>query len=125
MTLALDIRVTRASLQIRAVLQASEGETVALLGPNGSGKSTVVDCLAGLTGDAVGPFGRITFHPLLTKAFRTPLVRLPEEDIVFVFNLIRILASNDAAVAERTDCRPAPPGYRCRSWWPLRPSKRP
>ena len=48
MTLALDIRVTRASLQIRAVLQASEGETVALLGPNGAGKSTVVDCLAGL-----------------------------------------------------------------------------
>ena len=59
------------------------------------------DALAGLTGDAVGPFGRITFYPLLTKAFRTPLVRLPEEDIVFVFNLIRILASNDAAVAER------------------------
>ena len=48
MTLAVDIRVTRASLQIRAVLQASEGETVALLGPNGAGKSTVVDCLAGL-----------------------------------------------------------------------------
>ena len=59
------------------------------------------DTLAGLTGDAVGPFGRITFYPLLTKAFRTPLVRLPEEDIVFVFNLIRIPASNDAAVAER------------------------
>ena len=59
------------------------------------------DALAGLTGDAVGPFGRITFYPLLTKAFRTPLVRLPEEDIVFVFNLIRILASNDAAVTER------------------------
>ena len=59
------------------------------------------DALAGLTGDAVGPFGRITFYPLLTKAFRTPLLRLPEEDIVFVFNLIRILASNDAAVAER------------------------
>jgi cytokinin dehydrogenase len=59
------------------------------------------DILAGLTGDAVGPFGRITIHPVLTKAFRTPLVRLPEEDIVFVFNLIRIPASNDAAMAER------------------------
>jgi FAD/FMN-containing dehydrogenase len=55
--------------------------------------------LAGLTGDAVGPFGRITFYPLLTRAFRTPLVRLPEEDIVLVFNLIRIPASNDAAAA--------------------------
>jgi cytokinin dehydrogenase len=57
--------------------------------------------LAGLTGDAVGPFGRITFYPLLTKAFRTPLVRLPTEDIVFVFNLIRIPTSNDAAAAGR------------------------
>jgi cytokinin dehydrogenase len=59
------------------------------------------DILAGLTGDAVGPFGRITVYPLLTRAFRTPLVRLPAEDIVFVFNLIRIPASNDAAAAER------------------------
>jgi cytokinin dehydrogenase len=59
------------------------------------------DILAGLMGDAVGPFGRITFYPLLTRTFHTPLVRLPEEDIVFVFNLIRIPASNDAAAAER------------------------
>jgi cytokinin dehydrogenase len=59
------------------------------------------DILAGLKGDAVGPFGRITLYPLLTKAFHTPLVRLPAEDIVVVFNLIRIPASNDAAAAER------------------------
>jgi cytokinin dehydrogenase len=59
------------------------------------------DILAGLTGDAVGPFGRITFYPVLTRAFRTPLVRLPEEDIVFVFNLNRIPASIDAAAAQR------------------------
>jgi cytokinin dehydrogenase len=59
------------------------------------------DVLAGLKGDAVGPFGRITLYPLLTSAFHTPLVRLPKEDIVFVFNLIRIPASNDATAAER------------------------
>jgi hypothetical protein len=59
------------------------------------------DIMAGLKGDTVGPFGRITFYPLLTKAFHTPMVRLPEEDIVFVFNLIRIPPSNDAATAER------------------------
>jgi cytokinin dehydrogenase len=59
------------------------------------------DILSGLTGGAVGPFGRITLYPLLTKAFHTPLVRLPGEDIAFVFNLIRIPASNDAAAAER------------------------
>lgn len=59
------------------------------------------DILAGLKGDAVGPFGRITVYPLLTRAFHTPMVRLPEEDIVFVFNLIRIPPSNDAATAAR------------------------
>jgi cytokinin dehydrogenase len=59
------------------------------------------DILAGLNGDAVGPFGRITFYPVVTKAFRTPLLRLPAEDIVFVFNLIRIPPSNDAAAAAR------------------------
>jgi FAD/FMN-containing dehydrogenase len=57
------------------------------------------DILGGLNGDAVGPFGRITFYPVLTKAFQTPLLRLPAEDIVFVFNLIRISPSNDAAAA--------------------------
>jgi cytokinin dehydrogenase len=64
-------------------------------------EQVVAGILAGLTGDAVGPFGRITIYPLVTKAFRTPLVRLPAEDIVSVFNLIRIPASNDAATAER------------------------
>ncbi|ANW03597.1 FAD-binding protein [Bradyrhizobium icense] len=59
------------------------------------------DILAGLKGDAVGPFGRITLYPLLTRAFHTPLVRLPKEDMFFVFNLIRIPASNDAPAAER------------------------
>jgi FAD/FMN-containing dehydrogenase len=59
------------------------------------------DILAGLKGDAVGPFGRITLYPLLTKAFQTPMVRLLAEDIVFVFNLIRIPPSNDAAAAAR------------------------
>jgi cytokinin dehydrogenase len=59
------------------------------------------DILAGLKGDAVGPFGRVACYPLLMRAFHTPLVRLPAEDIVFVFNLIRIPASNDAATVER------------------------
>jgi molybdate transport system ATP-binding protein len=48
MTLSVDIRVARGDMQVRADLEAVEGETVALLGPNGAGKSTVVDCLAGL-----------------------------------------------------------------------------
>ena len=59
------------------------------------------DVLSGLKGDAVGPFGRISLYPLLTRAFHTPMVRVPDEDIIFVFNLIRIPPSNDAATAAR------------------------
>ena len=36
-----------------------------------------------------------------TKAVRTPLLRLPDEAVVFVLNIIRIPASNDRAAAER------------------------
>src|SRR5207302_3526863 len=43
------------------------------------------------------PFGRITYYPMLTRASRTPLVRLPDESVAFPFNVIRIPASNDAA----------------------------
>jgi FAD/FMN-containing dehydrogenase len=59
------------------------------------------EILAGLTNDDVGPFGRITYYPLLTSAFRTPLVRLPDEGVVFPFNVIRIPTSNDAATMEQ------------------------
>lgn len=38
---------------------------------------------------------------MFTNAFRTPLVRLPDEHVVFPFNLIRIPASNDPARIER------------------------
>lgn len=57
--------------------------------------------LGGLTGADIGPFGRITYYPMSTTAVRTPLVRLPDEAVVFPFNLIRIPASNDRAGAER------------------------
>jgi cytokinin dehydrogenase len=59
------------------------------------------EIVGGLTNDDVGPFGRISYYPLLTGAFRTPLLRLPEEDTVFVFNVIRIPASHDASTMER------------------------
>lgn len=48
MTLSVDVVVARGAFRVHAVLDAEDGETVALLGPNGSGKSTVVACLAGL-----------------------------------------------------------------------------
>ena len=49
----------------------------------------------------IGPFGRITYYPLLTGAFRTPLVRLPDEGIAFALNLVRIPATDDAASVAR------------------------
>jgi cytokinin dehydrogenase len=59
------------------------------------------EILNGLTGQHIGPFGRVTYYPMLTSAFRTPLVRLPDEGVVFPFNLIRIPASNDVAEMEQ------------------------
>jgi cytokinin dehydrogenase len=63
------------------------------------------EILAGLTAEDIGPFGRITYYPLHTSAFRTPLVRLPDESVVFPFNVIRIPSSNDPAASERMVAR--------------------
>jgi cytokinin dehydrogenase len=57
--------------------------------------------LAELTPADVGPFGRITCYPMQTQACRTPLFRLPDESIVFPFNVIRMPPSDDPVVAER------------------------
>lgn len=59
------------------------------------------EVIAGLDGDDLGPFGRITYYPMFTDACRTPLLRLPDERVVFPFNLIRIPAFADKANAER------------------------
>ena len=59
------------------------------------------EILGGLNEADIGPFGRITCYPMLTQAVRTPLVRLPGEDVVFPFNVIRMPAANDPAATER------------------------
>lgn len=59
------------------------------------------EILEGLSNEDVGPFGRITYYPLLTEPLRTPLVRVPDESIVFPFNLVRMPASDDVAKAEQ------------------------
>ena len=46
--------------------------------------------MQGLSGDDLGAFGRITFYPMETRAFRSPLVRMPDDDIAFPFNVVRI-----------------------------------
>jgi cytokinin dehydrogenase len=59
------------------------------------------EVVAGTKSEDIGPFGRITCYPMITDECRTPLVRLPDERIVFVFNLIRIPVSADKTNAER------------------------
>ncbi len=59
------------------------------------------EILGGLTPADVGPFGRVTFYPMSREAVRTPLLRLPDEPVIFVLNIIRIPGSNDRAAAER------------------------
>jgi hypothetical protein len=58
------------------------------------------EILRGLIDGEIGPFGRITYYPMQTGAFRTRLVRLPEESIVFPFNIVRIPSENDWAIVE-------------------------
>ncbi|TAI62819.1 FAD-binding protein [Bradyrhizobium sp. Leo170] len=60
------------------------------------------EIVGGLSNGDVGPFGRITCYPMLTDAFRAPLVRLPDESIVVPFNLVRIPSDTDAASIART-----------------------
>jgi cytokinin dehydrogenase len=63
--------------------------------PGSNAEQIAREVLDGMSAAHIGPFGWMTYYPLHTRAFRTPLVRLPDEDIVFPFNLIRIPASND------------------------------
>lgn len=72
----------------------------------GSNALAVADkVIAGLNSDDLGPFGRITYYPMFTGSCHTPLLRLPDEPVVFPFNLIRIPASPDKANADRQVAR--------------------
>jgi cytokinin dehydrogenase len=59
------------------------------------------ETIGNLTGDDIGPFGRVTFYPLRRDAIRAPLIRMPDETTVFAFNIVRIPASNDAKQVEQ------------------------
>ncbi|MCK1736140.1 FAD-binding protein [Bradyrhizobium sp. 138] len=63
------------------------------------------EVIAGLNSDDLGPFGRITYYPMFTDGCRAPLLRLPDERVVFPFNLIRIPAVADKANADRQVAR--------------------
>jgi cytokinin dehydrogenase len=59
------------------------------------------ETIGNLTGDDIGPYGRVTFYPLRRDAILAPLVRMPDEPTVFAFNIVRIPASNDAKQVEQ------------------------
>jgi cytokinin dehydrogenase len=53
----------------------------------------VVDVMSGLQPDDIGQFGFVLFFPLLTSTITRPLFRLPDEELVWLFD---ILTSRDA-----------------------------
>lgn len=77
-----------------------------LRGPNA--EAVAREIMEGLTSTDVGPLGRIIFYPMRTDALRTPLVRMPDEDIVFPFNIIRIPEVGDMTAAQEMVARNRP-----------------
>ncbi|MBT1508934.1 FAD-binding protein [Bradyrhizobium sp. SRL28] len=69
--------------------------------PGSNAEKLARDVLTGLTPADIGPFGRITCYPMRTQACHTPLLRLPDESVVFPFNVIRMPASDDRAATQR------------------------
>jgi len=69
--------------------------------PASRAEQVASEIIASLTNTDVGPFGRITFYPLRTDRFRAPLERMPDGPVAFVFNVVRIPATDDAQQVER------------------------
>ncbi|MCA6107444.1 FAD-binding protein [Bradyrhizobium cenepequi] len=67
----------------------------------GSNAEQVAREIIELSNADIGPFGRITYYPMQTDAFRAPLIQLPGESIVFSFNVVRIPSDTDAASIAR------------------------
>jgi cytokinin dehydrogenase len=66
----------------------------------GSGTDGFVSSvMAGLTTADIGGSGVILLYPLLTPALRMPLLRVPDEDVVFLFSLLRTAAPDTGALS--------------------------
>lgn len=57
--------------------------------------------LARLTPADLGTFGQVVLSAFHRQAVTSPLLRLPADDLCYAFNLVRIPATADAAVADR------------------------
>lgn len=69
--------------------------------PASRAESIAREVIGRLAHDDIGPFGRITLYPVRRDAFHAPLARMPDEPVAFVFNVVRIPASDDARQIER------------------------
>ncbi len=68
--------------------------------PGSAAEQIASDILDELTAGDLGEYGRVTFYPITTGQITTPFFRLPDEDVVFPFNLVRFSPA-DPAQAQR------------------------
>jgi cytokinin dehydrogenase len=64
-------------------------------------ESVVSEELANLTSADLGTYGRVVLSPLRRQPVSTPLLRLPDEDVSYAFNLVRIPTTNSIEDANR------------------------
>jgi FAD/FMN-containing dehydrogenase len=69
------------------------------------GDSSVESVVAGelerMTSADLGTFGQIVLSPLQRSAITSPLLQLPQDDLLYAFNLVRIPATDAVAEADR------------------------
>ncbi|MGE3664637.1 MAG: FAD-binding protein [Pseudonocardia sp.] len=73
--------------------------------PDGAADELVAGELARLTASDLGPVGRVVLSPIPRAAVRTPMLRLPDDELCVQFNLVRFPAS-------RADAAPMPEANR-------------
>jgi FAD/FMN-containing dehydrogenase len=69
--------------------------------PDSAAESLATEILDQVTKDGVGPFGQVTYYPMTTDAFRTPLLRIPDGSVIFPFNIVRLPATDDQATIDQ------------------------
>jgi cytokinin dehydrogenase len=57
--------------------------------PGSAAERIAAEVLEGLTPADLGPYGRVLFYPIDRGALTTRLLRVPDEPVVFPFNLVR------------------------------------
>jgi cytokinin dehydrogenase len=66
--------------------------------PGSTAEQLACSALRDLTADDLGSHGLIMFYPLPADKITTPLVRIPDEAVIFPFNLIRFIPDGAARV---------------------------